>query len=105
MDPNSTGSSSKYGNWDFPEGVTFPVDVRVIVKFFKVAKCDADNETRFLNTKVIKQEISLEKQDLFSKACLLKAMEMLKTWHMRKVLLILSWKCLLRGKIVERSLL
>ena len=33
MDPNSTGSSSKYGNWDFPEGVTFPVDVRVIVKF------------------------------------------------------------------------
>ena len=75
MDPNSTGSSSKYGNWDFPEGVTFPVDVRVIVKFFKVAKCDADNETRFLNTKVIKQEISLEKEDLFSKACLLKAIE------------------------------
>ena len=75
MDPNSTGSSSKDGNWDFPEGVIFPVDVRVIVKFFKVAKCDSDNETRFLNTKVIKQEISLEKEDLFSKACLLKAIE------------------------------
>ena len=75
MDPTSIGNSSKDGNWEFPESVNFPVDVRVIIKFFKVAECEPGSDTKFLNTKVIKVEVSLEKEDLFSKSSLLKAIE------------------------------
>ena len=75
MDPNSTEHSSKDGNWEFPGSVNFPVDVRVIIKFFKVAEFETGSDTKFLNTKVIKVEVSLEKEDLFSKSSLLKAIE------------------------------
>ena len=75
MDPNSTEHSSKDGNWEFPGSVNFPVDVRVIIKFFKVAEFETGSDTNFLNTKVIKVEVSLEKEDLFSKSSLLKAIE------------------------------
>ena len=65
MDPSLTGNSSKDGDWNFPDGIYFPVDVRVILKFFKVAECEQGNDTKFLNTKVIKVEVSLEKEDFF----------------------------------------
>ena len=75
MDPSITGNSSKDGDWNFPDGIHFPVDVRVILKFFKVAECEQGNDTKFLNTKVIKVEVSLEKEDFFSKSSLIAAIE------------------------------
>ena len=77
MDPSCTGNSAKDGNWEFPDGINFPVDVRVLLKFFKVADCEQEEGTgtKFLNTKVIKVEVSLEMEDFFSKSSLLSAIE------------------------------
>lgn len=76
MDPLPTRTSStKDGNWEFPEGINFPVDVRVLLKFFKVAQCDQKSETKYLNTKVLKVEVSLDKEDFYSKSSLLEAIE------------------------------
>ena len=76
MDPLPTRTSStKDGNWEFPEGINFPVDVRVLLKFFKVAQCDHKSETKYLNTKVLKVEVSLDKEDFYSKSSLLEAIE------------------------------
>ena len=59
MDPQRP-SKTKDGKWDFPEGVSFPVDARVMIKFFKVAEtvCDGEGrgQTKYLNTKVVKAE-------------------------------------------------
>ena len=62
-----------YGKY-FPEGISFPVDVRVLLKFFKVAQCQ-QSETKYLNTKVLKVEVSLEKEDFYSKSSLIEAIE------------------------------
>ena len=79
MDPQRP-SKTKDGNWDFPEGVSFPVDARVMIKFYKVAETgggdgEGRGQTKFLNTKVIKAEVSFSKEDLFSKASVLEAIE------------------------------
>ena len=80
MDPSvSTQSSAKPdGNWTFPEGIDFPVDARVLVKLFKVAEVedkDSHQSTKYLNTKVIKMEVSLQKEDMFNKCSLLAAID------------------------------
>ena len=78
MDPQRP-SKTKDGKWDFPEGVSFPVDARVMIKFFKVAEtvCDGEGrgQTKYLNTKVVKAEASFSKEDLFCKASVLEAIE------------------------------
>ena len=81
MDPQRP-TRTKDGNWDFPEGVSFPVDARVMIKLYKVAESGSDGgdgagrgQTKFLNTKVIKAEVSFSNEDLFSKASVLEAIE------------------------------
>ena len=52
---------------------------RVIVKFYKVVGTDDDDgkavQTKYLNTKVIKVETSLNQQDLYSKSLLMSAIQ------------------------------
>ena len=69
---------SQDGNWMFPEGIDFPVDARVLVKLFKVAEVedkDSQQSNKYLNTKVNKMEVSLQKEDMFNKSSLLAAIE------------------------------
>ena len=64
MDPVSSKKKPKDGNWDFPENFSFPVDVRVMVKKFKDSEGDQDadgKKSKYLNTKVMKVEVCLEK--------------------------------------------
>ena len=75
MDPTTPSRPLKDGNWEFPDNISFPVYVRVKLKMFKVAKGDQDGQTKYLNTKIMKVEVSLEKEDLISKASLLAAIE------------------------------
>ena len=79
MDPNPAKSASKDGKWEFPEGLEFPVDARVVVKLYKVAEVAGPEGTgaqsKYLNTKVLKVEVSLEKEDLLAKSSLLAAIE------------------------------
>ena len=42
MNPTVSSKAVKDGDWEFPEDITFPVDVRVMVKMFKVAELDGD---------------------------------------------------------------
>ena len=79
MDPQRP-TRTKDGNWDFPEDVSFPVDARVMIKFYKVAESGCESEggrgqTKFLNTKVMKAEVSFSEEDLFCKASVLDAIE------------------------------
>ena len=65
MDPTVSSKAVKDGDWEFPEDITFPVDVRVMVKMFKVAELDGDaKQTKYLNTKIIKVEASLQKEKI-----------------------------------------
>ena len=78
MEPGHSNHNGKDGKWEFPVGVDFPVDARVVVKLFKVAEVGcpgAEVQTKYLNTKVVKVEVSLEKEDLFTKSSLLAAIE------------------------------
>ena len=76
MDPQRP-SKSKDGKWDFPDEVSFPIDARVMIKFYKVAEVagDGGGQTKYLNTKVMKAEVSLSKEDLYCKASLQEAIE------------------------------
>jgi len=79
MDPQRP-TRTKDGNWDFPEDISFPVDARVMIKFYKVSESGCESEggrgqTKFLNTKVMKAEVSFSKEDLFCKASVLEAIE------------------------------
>jgi hypothetical protein len=79
MDPNKD-KDVKDGDWSFPENVEFPVMAKALVKFFKVAETDptVDNKMgakKFLDTKIVKVEVALEKSDFFCKQNLLKAFE------------------------------
>jgi hypothetical protein len=42
MDPKVSSKAVKDGNWEFPEDIAFPVDVRVMVKMYKVAEIEGD---------------------------------------------------------------
>ena len=77
MDPAVPGNVLKDGDWTFPETFQFPVVSKVLVKFFKVAETDQDENSsrKLLSTKIIKVEIAFEKSDLFSKQTLLEAIE------------------------------
>ena len=79
MDPSAPPNDKKDGNWNFPPDIEFPVDARVIVKFYKVVGTDDDDgkavQTKYLNTKVIKVETSLNQQDLYSKSLLMSAIQ------------------------------
>ena len=83
MDPRATASQgSKDGDWDFPEDIVFPVSVKVVVKFFKVAETTSDMEKdkkgpgkKYLDTKIIKVEACLAENDFYSKSNLLHAVE------------------------------
>ena len=61
MDQSTPPNDKKDGNWNFPPDIEFPVDARVIVKFYKVVGTDDDDrkavQTKYLNTKVIKVKI------------------------------------------------
>ena len=43
MDPSTPPNDNKDGNWNFPPDIEFPVDARVIVKFYKVVGTDDDD--------------------------------------------------------------
>ena len=62
MDPSTPPNDNKDSNWNFPPDIEFPVDARVIVKFYKVVETDDDDgktvQTKYLNTKVIKVKLS-----------------------------------------------
>ena len=77
MDPKVSSSKAvKDGDWEFPEDIAFPVDVRVMVKMYKVAEIEGDaKQTKYLNTKIIKVEACLQKEDLLNKINLLAAIE------------------------------
>lgn len=81
MDPGAPNNDKKRkdGNWNFPPEVEFPVDARVIVKFYKVVGTGDDDgkgvQTKYLNTKVIKVETSLNQEDLYNKSYLMSAIE------------------------------
>ena len=64
---------------NFPPVIEIPVDARVIMKFYKVVGTDDDDgkavQTKYLNTKVIKVETSLNQQDLYSKSLLMSAIQ------------------------------
>ena len=49
MDPTTPSRPVKDGNWEFPDNISFPVYVRVMLKMFKVAKGDQDGQTKYLN--------------------------------------------------------
>ena len=73
----------KDGDWSFPEDVEFPVMAKAIVKFFKLVEYggpteEEDNKKaakKYLDTKIVKVEVALEKIDFFSKKSLIKAVE------------------------------
>ena len=72
MDPKVSSKAVKDGNWEFPEDIAFSVDVRVMVKMYKVAEIEGDaKQTKYLNTKIIKVEACLQKEDLLNKINLL----------------------------------
>ena len=76
MDPFASKKPSKDGKWEFPKDVSFPMDVRVLLKLYKVAEDQVGGtHTKYLNTKVIKVEASLEEEDLYNKSSLLAAIE------------------------------
>ena len=79
MDPVAYKGFPKDGNWEFPPDTTFPFDARVMVKFFKVAVAEVTSQdgvqTKYLNTKIVKAEVSLTQEDLHSKASLVAAIE------------------------------
>ena len=79
MDPSTPPNDKKDGNWNFPPDIEFPAVARVIVKFYKVVGTDDDDgkavQTKYLNTKVIKVETSLNQQDLYSKSLLMSAIQ------------------------------
>ena len=79
MDPSAPPNYKKDGNRNLPPDIEFPVDARVIVKFYKVVGTDDDDgkavQTKYLNTKVIKVETSLNQQDLYSKSLLMSAIQ------------------------------
>ena len=81
MDPSKSDKKRKDGNWNFPPEVEFPVDARVIVKFYKVVETTVGNDdgkgaqSKHLNTKVLKVEAGLNKEDLYNKSCLMTAIE------------------------------
>ena len=109
MDPQRP-SKNKDGNWNFPEGVSFPVDARVMIKLYKVAETgggdgEGRGQTKFLNTKVMKAEVSFSKEDLFSKASVLEAIERdceVKKWLKKKALQILKLNFLSKDRILGR---
>ena len=77
MDPVAYKGFPKDGNWEFPPDTTFPFDARVMVKFFKVAVAEVASQdgaqTKYLNTKIVKAEVSLTQEDLHSKTSLVAA--------------------------------
>ena len=79
MDPVAYKGFPKDGNWEFPPDTTFPFVARVMVKFFKVAIAEVASQdgaqTKYLNTKIVKAEVSLTQEDLHSKASLVAAIE------------------------------
>ena len=82
MDPTTAAApdpeDGKDGDWQFPEDIEFPVLSKVLVKFYKVAEVNNDEEkpgSKLLNTKIIKVEVSLDKKDLLRKQNLLDAIE------------------------------
>ena len=58
MDPQGT-KPSKDGDWEFPEGIEFPIDARVLIKVFKIVDSVVNNQTKHITTKVIKVEAHL----------------------------------------------
>ena len=48
MDPTTPSRPVKDGNWEFPDNISFPVYVRVMLKMFKVAEGDQDGQTIFV---------------------------------------------------------
>ena len=80
MDPKKD-NNVKDGDWSFPEDVEFPVMAKAIVKFFKLVECGGPTEDnkkaakKYLDTKIVKVEVALEKVDFFSKKSLIKAVE------------------------------
>ena len=46
---------SKDGKWEFPKDVSFPMDVRVLLKLYKVAEDEVGGtHTKYLNTHRLK---------------------------------------------------
>ena len=99
MDPRAIANQdSKDGVCDFPEDIVFPVNVKVILKFFKVAETTSDMEKekkgpgkKYLDIKIIKVEAFLAENDFYSKSnlLLLKERLALKSWLKRNLFLIL----------------
>ena len=81
MDPTANDDNLKDGDWQFPDDIGFPLVSKVLVKFYKVTdigqddKSSSSSKSKFLNTKVIKVEASLEKGDLLRRQTLFTALE------------------------------
>ena len=55
MDPFASKKPSKDGKWEFPKDVSFPMDVRVLLKLYKVAEDEVGGtHTKYLNTHRLK---------------------------------------------------
>ena len=55
MDPFASKKPSKDGKWEFPKDVSFPMDVRVLLKLYKVAENEVGGtHTKYLNTHRLK---------------------------------------------------
>ena len=74
MDPSAPDKKKKDGDWNFPPEVEFPVDARVLLKFYKVVGMGETSDegkgvqTKYINTKVMKVETSLNQEDLYTKS-------------------------------------
>ena len=81
MDPSAADKKKKDGDWNFPPEVEFPVDARVLLKFYKVVGMGETSDdgkgvqTKYINTKVMKVETSLNQEDLYTKSSLVSAIE------------------------------
>ena len=78
MDPAASKGFKKDGDWEFSLDTAFPFDAKVMLKFFKVAEVAGQDDaqtTKYLNTKIVKAEVTLNQEDLHSKASLVAAIE------------------------------